>query len=136
MSAPEWQRLLADSRFLGELYEGSAPAPEACELSYVHLDERGDSVTLGFDTRHLPSRPDQGWHESPYNRFEFYLLFSGVTDFQVNGWTDSEAREVNIRATPEALIAVSLGHEGSGIDFRASSMRLAHARVYLAAEGS
>lgn len=136
MSASEWQRVLADTHFLGELYAGIPPALSECELSYVQLDERDNSVTLGFDTRHLPSRPHQEWNEKPYNRFEFYLLFSGVVDLQVNGWTHTEAREVNVRVTSKAVISVSLGREDSGIDFHASSMRLVHTRVYFASEGS
>ncbi len=134
MNASEWQRFLADPHFLGEFYAASPPTLDECELFYVHVDEREDSVTLGFDTRCLPSHPDPEWHEKPYNRFEFHLLFSGVVDFQVSKWTDVEAREVNVRATPGDVISVSLGHDDSGISFRASSMRLVHTRVYLAAD--
>lgn len=134
MSASEWQRFLADPYFLGELYADSPPSLDECELFYVHVDERDDSVTLGFDTGRLPSHPAPEWHEKPYNRFEFYLLFSGVMDFRVGKWTDTEAREVDITVTPGGVISVSLGRDDSGINFRASSMRLVHTRVYLAAD--
>ncbi|MEU0342118.1 hypothetical protein ABZ092_24940 [Streptomyces bobili] len=65
---------------------------------------------------------------------EFYLLFCGLTGFLANGWGASEAKSFGISAVPEAGIAVRLGREQGGIRFRASSVRLARTRVYLAAE--
>ncbi|MFJ4690027.1 Imm50 family immunity protein [Streptomyces sp. NPDC088766] len=110
------------------------PAPEKCDLFYVHIDERGDSVTLGFETVHLPSHPLPEWSEKPYNRLEFYLLFCGVTEIAVAGWTASEAESFGVSAVPEKEIAVRLGRDQAGMRFRASSVRLANTRVYLAAE--
>ncbi|MFF2204272.1 Imm50 family immunity protein [Streptomyces sp. NPDC058145] len=134
MAASEWQRLVGDPSVLGGLYEGHSPALDDCELFYVHADERDNSVTVGFDTMRLPSCPRLEWSEVAYNRFEFYLLFSGVTDFQVNGWGMREAREVDFVTVPGEAIKVSLGGTGSGVHFVASSMRLARTRVYLASD--
>jgi hypothetical protein len=134
LNASEPQSPFDASQVLGQFYETGAPSLRECTLSYLHMDERDSSVTLGFDTRQLPSLPDQEWNERPYNRFEFYLVFSGVVDLRINKWTDAEAREIDISAEPGALISVSLGREGSGVTFRASSTRLAHTRVYLATE--
>ncbi|MGW5368434.1 Imm50 family immunity protein [Streptomyces sp. NPDC004009] len=134
MGASEWRRLLGDAHLLGGLYEGRPPTPDECELFYVHADERGDSVTVGFDTRRLPSCPDTAWGDVTYNRFEFYLSFFDVADLRVTGWGAREARSVDLAASPGGAIRVSSGDAGSGIHFTASSMRLAHARVYLASE--
>ncbi|MFG2883304.1 Imm50 family immunity protein [Streptomyces sp. NPDC048297] len=125
---------MSASELLGDLYESEPPTVNECELFYVHADERDGSVTLGFDTRELPSRPRAEWREKTYNRFEFHLLFSDVTEFQVHGWGPQEAREVDISAAPGKKIKVALGRTGSGIHFLASSMRLASARVYLASD--
>jgi hypothetical protein len=134
MNGSDWASILGDSRFLGDLYAGGSPTPEQCELFYVHLDERGDSATLGFETRILPSIPRPEWREKPYNRLEFYLLLGGLTGFVVDGWGASEAASFGISAVSQEEIAVSLGRGRAGIRFRASSVRLSRTRVYLAAE--
>lgn len=134
MSVSDWVSLLGGFRFLGELYPDVPPAPEQCELFYVHIDERGDSVTLGFETGRLPSHPPPEWSEKPYNRLEFHLLFCGVTEIAVAGWTAAEAESFGISAVSEKEIAVRLGRDQAGMRFRAASVRLANTRVYLAAE--
>lgn len=136
MSACEWPSILGTSHFLGELYAGDPPTPEQCELFYVHIDERGDSATMGFVTGSLPSNPRPEWREKPYNRLEFYLLFGDLTGFLVNGWSASEAESFDISAESEEEITVRVGREQAGISFRASSVRLAGTRVHLAADGS
>ncbi|MEV7241671.1 Imm50 family immunity protein [Streptomyces sp. NPDC093248] len=134
MGASEWQRILGDPSMLGELYGGRSPALDECELFYVHADERDNSVTVGFDTARVPSYPRSEWGEVAYNRFEFYLLFSDVTGFQVNGWGMREARDFDIAAAPGGAVEASFGDAGTGIHFMASSMRLARTRVYLASD--
>ncbi|MEW1643069.1 Imm50 family immunity protein [Streptomyces sp. NPDC091219] len=130
MDDSDWQRTLRSEAFLGDLYEGTPPAIGQCRLFYVHMDERGLSVTLGFDTAALPPNPSPEWHEKTYNRLEFYLEFSGVTGFRVHGWDVSDARAVSL--TTGDRIEVALGEADSGIRFLASSVRLANTRVYLA----
>ncbi|MFJ9730794.1 Imm50 family immunity protein [Streptomyces sp. NPDC101171] len=134
MGASEWQRLLGGPSMLGDLYGGRAPALDECELFYVHADERDNSVTVGFDTVRLPSHPRSEWSEAPYNRFEFYLFFSDVADFQVNGWSMREARDIHVATAPGGAISVSFGDTGAGIHFTAPSVRLARTRVYLASD--
>ncbi|WP_279634631.1 Imm50 family immunity protein [Streptomyces bobili] len=134
MSGSDWASILTDSRFLGGLYAGCPPTLEQCELFYVHLDERGDSATLGFETRLLPSAPRPEWREKPYNRLEFYLLLGGLTGFVVDGWGPAEAAGFDITAVSDKEIAVRLGSGQGGMRFRASSIRLTRTRVYLAAE--
>jgi hypothetical protein len=136
MSACDWLLILSRSQFLGKLYTDGPPTPQQCQLFYVHIDERGDSATMGFVTSTLPSNPRPEWREKPYNRLEFYLLFGDLTGFLVNGWSASEAESFDISAESEEEIAVRVGREQAGISFRASSVRLAGTRVYLAAEGS
>lgn len=133
MGASSWRKILGSPGFLGELYEGIPPTVTQCDLFYVHIDERDDSVTLGFDTRSLPSNPHPEWLERPYNSLEFYLIFSDVTEFRATGWGRIEASEIDITAAPGQKIAVVLGSKESGISFRAASMSLASTRVYLAA---
>ncbi|USQ83236.1 immunity 50 family protein [Streptomyces phaeoluteigriseus] len=134
MNGSDWASILGESRFLGELYAGGSPAPEQCELFYVHLDERGDSATLGFETRVLPAAPRPEWREKPYNRFEFYVLLGGLTGFVADGWGSSEAASFDVSVVSDKEIAVRLGSGQGGMRFRASSIRVARTRVYLAAQ--
>jgi len=106
-----------------------------CRLFYVHFDERGNSATLGFETREFPVDPPPEWLEKGLNAFEFYLAFTGVTGLRVTGWGQAEARQIRVAAVQGGQpLQVSLGSETSGIDFRASAVRLAKSRAYLASD--
>ncbi|WP_078841192.1 Imm50 family immunity protein [Streptomyces acidiscabies] len=135
MSVSDWGRILGSPDALGPLYEGDVPGPEECKLYYVHVDERGASVTVGLETRSVPSRPDEAWRDKVYNTLEFYLLFSGVRGFSVNRWSSVEAARFDVAIEAGGGVSVVLGSEGSGIRFRADSVGLQKARVYLAASG-
>ncbi|WP_330304940.1 MULTISPECIES: Imm50 family immunity protein [unclassified Streptomyces] len=133
MSA-DWLQLLASAEYLGGLYDGAPPAHDVCDLFYVHIDERENSVTLGFDTRRLPSNPPAEWVEKGLNAFEFYLVFAEVEGLQVTGWGAAEAKEIHLATHGGAFFEVVLGSEGSGIAFRAATARLAKWRGYLASD--
>jgi hypothetical protein len=106
-----------------------------CRLFYVHFDERGNSATLGFETRELPEDPLPEWTEKGLNAFEFYLAFTEVTGLRVTGWGQAEARRIEVAAVRGGqAVNVSLGSETSGIVFRASAVRLARSRAYLASD--
>ncbi|MER5526994.1 hypothetical protein ABT075_20740 [Streptomyces sp. NPDC002677] len=81
-------------------------------LSYVHLDEREDSVTLGFERR------------AGSEGFAFHLVFTGVEGPRVTGWGATEARQVRVSGVAEGGYDVLLGREESGIRFRAAGARL------------
>ncbi|MER7836821.1 Imm50 family immunity protein [Streptomyces sp. NPDC096040] len=130
----DWTRTLAASDYLGELYDGVPPSPDMCELCYVHIDERGNSATLGFVTRNLPVHPPAEWENNGFNAFEFYLVFTGVDDLRVTGWGASEARQVDLSVRDGGFFEVVLGTEESGITFRAPMARLARTRAYLASD--
>jgi hypothetical protein len=116
MSASEWARV-----------------PGHCELSYVHLDERGDSVTLGFSTRQLPPNPPASWRDTEYNTVEFYVVFSGVHDLRVRGWGPEQAREVEVTPDDAGRTRVQLGRQGAGIGFLAQDVTVTRCRAYLSA---
>ncbi|WP_328557851.1 Imm50 family immunity protein [Streptomyces sp. NBC_00358] len=130
MSA-DWSHLLASPEYLGGLYDGTPPPAGSCDPFYVHIDERGTSVTLGFDTRILPVNIPAEWHEQGFNAFEFHLVFEGVEKLRVTGWDAAAAGNIGMTAR-EGVFEVVLGSAESGIAFRASTARLARARAYLA----
>ena len=131
MSA-DWSQLLASTEYLGELYDGAPPPTDECDLFYVHIDEREDSVTLGFDTRAFPMNPPPEWRGQDFNAFEFHLFFTGVTGLRVTGWGASEAKAINLTLRDGGHVEVALGSEASGITFRAAAARLTRTRAYLA----
>jgi hypothetical protein len=87
-------------------------------LSYVHIDERGDSVTLGFERR------DGG------EGFEFFVVFAGVDGLRVTGWGADQAKEVRVSVLDGGGFDVVLGSRESGIVFRATGARLSKSRAY------
>ncbi|WP_406369557.1 immunity 50 family protein [Streptomyces sp. NBC_00647] len=95
------------------------------------MDERENSVTLGFDTRTLPVNAPAEWHERGFNAFEFILVFGGVEGLRVTGWDAAAAGTIDMTVRQD-LFDVTLGSRESGIAFRASTARLARARGYLA----
>ncbi|MEU6255326.1 Imm50 family immunity protein [Streptomyces sp. NPDC047043] len=130
----EWKQLLASPEYLGRLYDGTPPSPDMCDLFYFHIDERENSVTLGFVTRSFPLNPPEEWDGKGFNAFEFYLVFTGVDGLRVMGWGPAEAKQVDLTVRDGGFIDVTLGAEGPGATFRASSSRLAKVRAYLASD--
>lgn len=131
MSA-DWRRLLAGPAFLGDLYEGLPPGIGDCDLFYCHIDERGNSVTLGFDTRVFPDKAPADWLEGNLNSFEFYVVFDEVWGVAVTGWGAAESRNLSLTATDDGL-ELRLGTAESGITFRARRAALSSKRPYLRA---
>lgn len=57
-----------------------------CDPFHVHIDERGNSVTLGFHTKVFPVSTPTEWREKGFNAFEFYLVFEGAEGLRVTAW--------------------------------------------------
>ncbi|MEU6480699.1 Imm50 family immunity protein [Streptomyces sp. NPDC047017] len=134
MSADLIQALTA-AGFLEELralYGDSPPPFERCDLFYLHIDERGDSVTLGFETRTLPTHRPEKWTGKGFNAFEFFVVFSGVQGLRITGWGPSESRAADLTVHGGNLFEVCLGSDESGVTFRASAVRLGRTHAYLA----
>ncbi|MET8857604.1 Imm50 family immunity protein [Streptomyces sp. NPDC004579] len=130
MSA-DWSRILTSPEYLGNLYGSLPPSAPSCDPFYVHIDERENSVTLGFDTRVLPENVPAEWREKGFNAFEFHLVFAGVTGLRVTGWDATAAGSIDMTVRAE-VFEVTLGSRQSGITFHASTARMARTRAYLA----
>ncbi|MEU6277370.1 Imm50 family immunity protein [Streptomyces populi] len=133
MSA-DWSRLLASPEYLGKLYGSTPPPADSCDPFHVHIDERENSVTLGFDTRVMPVQAPAEWREKRFNAFEFHLVFAGVSGLRVTGWDAAAAGRIDM-AVREEDFEVTLGSPESGIVFHASTARLARTHAYLASGG-
>ncbi|MFD8644051.1 Imm50 family immunity protein [Streptomyces zaomyceticus] len=136
MDASDWTALVDSAEAVTDLY-ASPPSLNGggCELFYVQIDERGTSVTLGFDTSVLPSRPPAAWADKEYNTLEFHLMFTGVEGLRIAGW-DSSARHATVglrRRSGDTGLVVALEGPASFLGFTALTSRVTRVRPYLAA---
>ncbi|MFD8257662.1 hypothetical protein [Streptomyces griseoluteus] len=112
--------------------ESSPELPALCahdvlsnsDLFYVHFDERGCSVTLGFSR----VRGSQG--------FEFFLRFPDVRDVHVRGWGAPGQKDVHVDRAPDGTVQVSASSDGSSLRFRAADVTLSRTRDFLASSSS
>src|SRR5688572_18188666 len=95
MSATEWVDLLVDPHGIRDAFT-TPPDLEKCSLFYCHIDERGTSITLGFDTRLAPDTPLRGDGGTRVNAFEFFITFMAVTGLHISGWGGSMERSVRM----------------------------------------
>ncbi|MFJ6053373.1 Imm50 family immunity protein [Streptomyces sp. NPDC092307] len=113
---------------------GTSPVPDlnTCHFFYIHIDERGTSVTFGFETQQLPPHPKPEWSEQAYNTFCFWIEFTGVTNLRVSGIRAEKERTVRIIGgdTADGLQA-SVNSDTRSIAFAATSSRVSHTSVYL-----
>ncbi|MFJ4708238.1 Imm50 family immunity protein [Streptomyces anulatus] len=130
MSASDWARLLDDPQSIQSLYD-EEPDLSQCDLFHVLVDERGDSITLGFRTAHTPARIRSEWEGKVYNSFTFYLVFSRVQELAVQGWAAPAHKRVSIRRNPDEKLSVAITSDESSLLFRAHSVALSAARVGL-----
>ena len=114
-----------------DLYD-SPPDLSRCDLFYVHIDERGNSVTLGFDTSHLPARPLPEWQEKDFNAFEFHLKFNSVSELRVSGWSAPALKTVLMSARDDGGLSFSASGPESLLEFAAGQVEVARTRTYLA----
>lgn len=126
-----WVQLLADPRFMTDLYD-APPELSRCDLFYVHIDERGDSVTLGFDTSHLPTRPLPEWKTKDFNAFEFHLWFDSVAELRVSGWSAPAPKSVLLSSGTDGGVRFSARGPGSLLEFTAGQVEVTCTRTYLA----
>ncbi|MFD6359093.1 Imm50 family immunity protein [Streptomyces roseolus] len=136
MNASEWHTLLTATDEVREIFT-DLPDLERCDLFFCHIDERDVSVTLGFDTRHVPApvleEPGEPGRAKA-NAFEFFLTFTSVTDLRISGWGGNTRRSVHIDRAPSSEgIAVSVESPTEHLSFRAREAVVPRARAYLAA---
>lgn len=125
----DWLRLLDDPEEARGLF-GAAPDLSARDLFYTHVDERGPSVTLGFQQRGLPGHPRPEWEEQGCNAFEFYLVFTGVTDLRIEGLTTAP-KNVRLTGGGSSGTTVEITAPGDRMSFRAETVSFCRPRAFL-----
>ncbi|MFJ4282477.1 Imm50 family immunity protein [Streptomyces massasporeus] len=124
--------MIADQAGLMDSYH-VPPSLESCEVSYLHIDERGSSVTLGFSAAQRPSHPSDEWLEKGHNTLEFYVLFAGVQDLLIERWGAPGRKNVSLDRQAHGGIMVSIDGGGSHVEFLADSASLTRTHTYRAA---
>ncbi|WP_314253542.1 Imm50 family immunity protein [Streptomyces kutzneri] len=127
MDLPLWPELAA-------LY-ATPPDLSSCPLYYVHVDERGTSVTLGFETPQLPDHPKPEWEEKQYNTLRFFVTFTGADELRITGIAaehpDRRDRTVRVIVTDAGRQQVSVTSDNRSIVFSAAASEVVHSRVSL-----
>ncbi|MFE2975521.1 Imm50 family immunity protein [Streptomyces sp. NPDC059258] len=127
MGLPFWPELAA-------LYE-TPPDLSSCPLYYVHVDERGTSITLGFETYRLPDHPRAEWEGERYNAVRFFVVFTGVDELRVTGIAaehpDRHDRTVGVVVTDTGRQQVAVTSGNRSISFSAATSAVTRSRVYL-----
>ncbi|MFJ7410462.1 Imm50 family immunity protein [Streptomyces sp. NPDC098077] len=130
MSASDWARFLDDPQSIRSLYDDE-PDLDQCDLFHVLVDERGDSITLGFQTPHTPARIRPEWEGKVYDSFTFHLVFSWDEQLAVQGWAAPACKTVSIQRDPDEKLSVAITSQEASLRFRARSVVLSAARVGL-----
>lgn len=125
----DWLRLIPFPGPLRDVYAATPPRGETCRLTYLHLDERGPSVTVGLDTTDLPA----AWRGSDANTVQFSLLFDEIRDLRITDWSPSPHSPLTMTAGQGGTLQVAIGEGSSHLTFHAPTARVTKVRAYLAA---
>lgn len=94
------------------------------DMFYVHVDDRGPSVSLGFDARTSEissgSRPEG---------VEFFVIFEHVISLAADGWGFERASEYDVVSEPSSVHVQIAGH-GWRLSFTGSKPRIVGPRTY------
>ncbi|MFE4910273.1 Imm50 family immunity protein [Streptomyces sp. NPDC056652] len=93
MSTSDWPSFLNNPQSINALYD-QEPDLNSCDLFSFLLDERGTSITLGFETPHMPQHGRHEWDSASANSFEFYLTFSDVRQLNIQGWNGPADKDI------------------------------------------
>ncbi|MFI8963364.1 Imm50 family immunity protein [Streptomyces sp. NPDC053493] len=130
MNASDWTSLVDPENVLSRLYD-TPPALDDCVLLCVQIDERGCSVTMGFETFRVPTTPPAAW-DRPYNTLEFSIGFTGVEGLSISGWNSAVREGVRFSAHGSESVRVSLHHVDSRLAFTATGASVTRLHPYLA----
>src|SRR5690242_12504610 len=87
MSDDDWSAELADPDTVREVLGPLPPPLTDFGLTSVLVDERARSVTLRFFAFTVPVGAADLWRARGHNSVELVLVCTGVTDFEVDGWS-------------------------------------------------
>lgn len=134
MNACSWLELLDNPQIIQDLYDVE-PDLSSSELFHVLVDERGNSITLGFQTDQTPARHGLDRDPGDFNSFEFYLTFFDVQGFTVKGWGAPAEKEITYSRSATGNLSVKIVSVGTLLEFQARAASVANVRVGLVSRG-
>ncbi|MGW6600064.1 Imm50 family immunity protein [Streptomyces sp. NPDC055036] len=130
MSTSNWPSFLDNPQSIYNQYD-QEPDLNTCDLFYFLMDERGTSITLGFETPYMPQLGRHEWEPPEVNSFEFYLMFSEVTQLDITGWNGPADKDITFRRGSNGDILAKIESRGTSVSFQAESLSLIKSRVSL-----
>jgi hypothetical protein len=92
-----------------------------CDMDYFVLDERGARATAGFILRTGDALPSAVATDPSHNQVSFFVLFSEVRDFRVEGWGSRKASDFTINRLATGAFAIRVQGPGTDISFSCAS---------------
>ncbi|GHH76766.1 hypothetical protein GCM10018781_48640 [Kitasatospora indigofera] len=132
-AAPDDLAGLLDGLHAGLL--SGLPAFEDLDLFHLLVDERGDSVTLGFEHAGLPPAPPRDRVDRGLNAVEFFLVLSGLTRLQIDGWDYRGPAEYTLSRTRSGHALLSMRGPGSNVEIEFAAARVEGLRAFRSAPG-
>ncbi|MFD0275668.1 Imm50 family immunity protein [Kitasatospora sp. NPDC127111] len=83
----DWTALLADPQPVRDVLGVPVPPLAAFNLFVAHFDERDSSLTVAFEAFEAPAGALAEWAGNGHDALEFFLVFTGVTEVEVDGWS-------------------------------------------------
>ncbi|MGY4989806.1 Imm50 family immunity protein [Streptomyces sp. G7(2002)] len=129
MTASNWRRLLEDSGGIERFYE-FGPELSSCNLIYLHMDERGQSLTMCLEADEPFTPPREDGNPTVYNVVEFHLTFLGVKNLEFDGWQNyANKRTEVLKYHPDGAIHVSITGHDEFVKFTAGSASIIHSQA-------
>ncbi|MFE1171613.1 Imm50 family immunity protein [Streptomyces sp. NPDC058773] len=129
MTASNWRDLLDDSGGIERFYE-FGPELSSCNLIYLHMDERSQSLTMSLEAEEPFNLPREGEYPEGCNVVAFHLSFFGVKDLEFDGWQTQADKIIKVsKRQSDGFIYTSItGHE-EFMKFTADSTSIIHSQA-------
>ncbi|MFJ2672105.1 Imm50 family immunity protein [Streptomyces sp. NPDC087525] len=130
MSTSDWPSFLDNPQDIRNLYD-QEPDLNSCDLFSFLMDERGTSITLGFETSYMPQHRHHEEEPPRANSFEFYLTFRDVRQVNIKGWNGPAGKDITFAHDLNGAILAKIESRETSVAFRATSLSLTTSRVSL-----
>ena len=108
MKMNNWLGCLVSDKEIKAIYGANVPELSGVNVHEILLHRDGPKVTLRFDFPDFPDHPPQKWIENGFNCVQVSWVFSGVSDFEINGWGANFSSNISIWRDPDGLVSLEV----------------------------
>jgi hypothetical protein len=126
-----WVQWVWSNRARERLAVESIPAFDACELFFMHIDERAE-VTVAYVGRISSGEAAYMQADAGHTALEFFLKFERVSCLTVNGWTHLPMQVLSVERGSGGGVCVAIRGDGTDTTFDCETVSLEKARTYAA----